>query len=282
MAAWAIGLAGACLACLAALALWRWRDLRVDEGEALCLARFQPAAPERFDPQIVADLPDPARRFFHWAIAPNAELFTVAELEMQGQFGMGDKARPGYMPMTARQTLASPHGFVWSMRAGRGLRRLSGSDSGRWTRFWLAGLVPVARYGGTPNHRRSAFGRYAAEAVMWTPAAVLPRPGVTWRGIDENSARVTIEHLGMEQAIDLTVDAAGAPVQIAFTRWSNANPESVWREQPFGAFLSNGRVFSGIRIPTHVEAGNHFGTDAWFPFFVVDVTDLRFPQLGRT
>ncbi len=282
MAAWAIGLAGACLACLTVLALWRWRDLRADDGEALRLARLQPAAPGRFDTQTVAGLPESARRFFLWAIAADAELFTVAELEMQGQFGMGDKARPGYMPMTARQTLASPHGFVWSMRAGRGLRRLSGSDSGSWTRFWLTGLVPVARYGGTADHHRSAFGRYAAEAVMWTPAAVLPRPGVTWTSLDENTARVTIEHQGMEQVVDLTLDAAGAPVQIAFTRWSNANPEGVWREQPFGAFLSNDQEFSGIRIPTHVEAGNHFGTDAWFPFFVVDVTDLRFPQAGRT
>lgn len=282
MAAWAIGLAGACLACLTALTLWRRSDLRADEREALRLAHFQPAAPERFDPRIVADLPEPARRFFLWAIAPGAKLFTVAELEMQGQFGMGDKGHPGYMPMRARQTLASPHGFVWSMQAGRGLRRLSGSDSGRWTRFWLAGLVPVARYGGTADHRRSAFGRYAAEAVMWTPAAVLPRPGITWTSLDETTARVTIEHQGMEQAVDLTVDPAGAPVRIALGRWSNANPEGLWREQPFGAVLSNGQAFSGIRIPTHVEAGNHFRTDAWFPFFIVDVTNLRFPQLGRT
>ncbi|MCE8517615.1 hypothetical protein KBY31_12900 [Ruegeria pomeroyi] len=280
MTAW-VFLTGACLVCLAALMLWRWRDLRADLTEARRLARFQPVEPDRFDPRMVADLPDPARRFFLWAITPGTKLFTVAALEMQGKFGMGDKEHPGYMPMRARQTLASPHGFIWSMRAGRGLRKLSGSDSGSWTRFWLSGLVPVARYGGTSDHRRSAFGRYAAEAVMWTPAAVLPRSGVTWESVDAQTARVTITRDGLEQAVELTVADSGAPVRIAFSRWSNANPEKAWRLQPFGALLSDGRVFSGFRVPTHVEAGNHFGTEAYFPFFVADVTDLRFPQLDR-
>ncbi|AAV96829.1 hypothetical protein SPO3605 [Ruegeria pomeroyi DSS-3] len=281
MMTWVI-LTGVCLACVAVLGLLRWRDLRADNDEALRLQAFQPAPPRRFDPAMVADLPDPARKFFLWAIEPGAELFTVAALEMQGKFGMGDKARPGYMPMTARQTLASPHGFVWAMRAGQGLRRMSGSDSAGWTRFWLAGLVPVARFGGTQDHRRSAFGRYAAEAVMWTPAAVLPQPGITWQGIDAETARVIIAHDGMEQAIEMTVDAEGAPKKIVFERWSNANPERQWRLQPFGAILSAPQSFAGIRIPTHVEAGNHFGTDAFFPFFIVDVTDLRFPQAART
>ncbi|MCE8508754.1 hypothetical protein KBY28_09880 [Ruegeria pomeroyi] len=281
MTAW-VFLTGACLVCLAALMLWRWRDLRADLTEARRLARFQPVEPDRFDPRMVADLPDPARRFFLWAITPGTKLFTVAALEMQGKFGMGDKEHPGYMPMTARQTLASPQGFVWSMRAGQGLRRMSGSDSAGGTRFWLAGLVPVARFGGTQDHRRSAFGRYAAEAVMWTPAAVLPRPGITWQGIDAETARVIIAHDGMEQAIEMTVDAEGAPQKIVFERWSNANPERQWRLQPFGAFLSAPQSFAGIRIPTHVEAGNHFGTDAYFPFFIVDVTGLRFPPPART
>jgi hypothetical protein len=75
------------------------------------------------------------------------------------------------MPMSAEQILAAPHGFVWKFNAGDGLMRVSGSDvasdSVSWSRFWLLGVVPVARAGGNPDHSRSAFGRYVAEAVFF-------------------------------------------------------------------------------------------------------------------
>lgn len=88
------------------------------------------------------------------------------------------------MAMTAHPALAAPGGFVWSMSAKNGLMPVSGSDAAAdgesWTRFWLMNLIPVARISGTDDHRRSAFGRYVAEAAFWTPAALLPVPA--WSG----------------------------------------------------------------------------------------------------
>jgi hypothetical protein len=193
---------------------------------------------------------------------------------------MGGKARPGYMAMTARQVLAAPNGFVWRMAAGRGVLRISGSDSGYWTRFRIAGLVPVARLGGDDDHRRSAFGRAVAEAVFWTPAALLPGPGVEWQPVDETTARVTVSKGDMSQAVDVTVDAQGRASQVAFARWSNANPDRRWQLQPFGGYLSEYRDFDGFCLPTHVEAGNFFGTPDYFPFYVADVASIRFPPPG--
>lgn len=181
--------------------------------------------------------------------------------------------------MTARQVLATPEGFVRQMTAGRGLRRLSGSDSGRWTRFRILGLVPVARLGGSPDHRRAAYGRYIAEAVFWTPAALLPGPGISWEAVDERTAPVTVAHDGLVQAVDLVTDENGLPVQVAFYRWTDANPDRVRRLQRFGGYLSAFREFGGFRLPTHVEAGNMFGTSDYFPFYVVDVSSIRFPRL---
>ncbi|MBC2736977.1 MAG: hypothetical protein HF981_21630 [Desulfobacteraceae bacterium] len=263
---------------VAALGLWAWRirDHRADRAAMQRLAAAQPAAPACFDPAMVADLPEPARRYFLYTIQPDTPLHTVADITMAGRFGMGTKANPNYLDMTARQTLAMPAGFVWEMCAKRGLVRLSGSDSERWTRFWLMGLLPVARMGGDADHRRSAFGRYVAEAVFWTPAAVLPGPGVQWSLVDANCARLTVRHKGLEQSVDLTVAPDGQPVEVRFERWSNANPAKVHRRQPFGGTLSAFRAFDGFRLPTHVEAGNFFGTDQYFPFFVADVTNIDF------
>ncbi|PFG63927.1 hypothetical protein AXZ77_2550 [Thioclava sp. ES.031] len=253
-------------------------DLRADRAEMARLSGFQPTDPPRFSADMVADLPEPARRFFTFAIAEGTPLYTVARLEMQGQFGMGDKSAPGYMPMRATQVLAAPQGFVWAMSGGSGGMRLSGSDSARWTRFWIAGLAPVARFGGSADHKRSAFGRYVAEAVFWTPAAVLPGPNVTWEPVSANIARMTMRHDGLEQAVDLTVAADGRPEQVSFQRWSNANAQKRHRLQPFGGYLSEFREVEGFRLPTHVEAGNDFESEAYFPFYIADVTEIRFPR----
>lgn len=262
---------------LLALLIWRQLDHRADASAMHRLAAMQAKQPARFDPEIVADLPEPARRYFLYTIETGTPLYTVANISMSGQFGMGDKNKPNYLEMTAVQTLAMPTGFVWKMRARRGLLRLSGSDSEQWTRFWLMGLLPVARMGSDADHRRSAFGRYVAEAVFWTPAAVLPGPGISWTQVDTDCARLTVNHQGMTQSVDITVADDGQPTMVSFERWSDANAEKRHRLQPFGGYLSEFRSFSGYRLPTLVEAGNHFGTDTYFAFFMAEVTDVAFP-----
>ncbi|MDF3414151.1 hypothetical protein HKX54_06765 [Sulfitobacter sp. M57] len=265
---------------LVGLFLWRALDHRADKVEFVRLLALQPTEPALFDRSMVETLPEPARRYFHFAIKERTPLFTVAEISMRGQFGMGDKSAPNYLPMRAKQVLAVPEGFIWKMSGGSGVLRVSGSDSASWTRFWLAGIVPVARAGGTRDHALSSLGRYLSEAVFWTPAAVLPRPDVVWTALDKDTARVTVTRDGAEQAVDVTVDPEGRPVRVFLQRWSNANPDGVYQLQPFGGTLSAFREVEGFRIPTHVEAGNFMGTDAYFPFFIADVTDIRFDPLS--
>jgi hypothetical protein len=274
-------LAAVTLALLALLA-WRWTDTLAEQDAWRRLNSLQPAAPAAFDDSMIATLPDPAQRFFRFAIAPGTPLHTVAEISMEGEFSLGNKAEPNYMPMRAEQLLAAPYGFVWKVRAGD-KAWFAGSDGAAdgssWSRFWLLNIVPVARAGNNADHMRAAFGRYAAEAVFWTPAALLPGEHVRWEAIDESSARVNLTYGELEQAVDLTVDAAGRPVKVVFQRWSNANPAKTFQSQPFGGYLSDFRDFNGFRLPTRVEAGNHFETDDYFAFFKATVTDVRFPLL---
>lgn len=270
---------GLIAATVVGLLLWRWRDLRDDAAEWRRLQALQPRVPAIFEPAMVAALPEPARRYFAFTIQPGAPLWPVAEIDMEGQFSLGTKQAPKYQPMAARQILAAPDGFVWSMRL-RGGMKMSGSDSGTWTRFWLFGLIPVARMGGTADHARSAYGRCVAEAVFWTPAALLPGPDVTWEPVNADTARVTVRRDGMGQSVDVTVDAEGRPVRVFFQRWSDANPQHTHRWQPFGGDLSEFREVGGYRLPFRAEGGNMYGTDGYFPFFIAQVTDIRFPTPG--
>jgi hypothetical protein len=87
--------------------------------------------------------------------------------------------------------------------------------------------------------------------------------------------------MGLEQAVDVSVDAHGQPGKVVFQRWSNANASKVFRFQPFGGYLSSFRDFDGFCLPTRVEAGNFFETDDYFAFFKANVASVRFPaRLG--
>lgn len=271
---------GLLVALIAGLVLRRRLDLRDDRRISAALAATRASAPACFDPRQVTGLPEPARRYFRFVMATGTPLHSVAEIEMTGRFSLGTRERPNWLSMSARQTLAGPRGLVWRMSARRGWLCVSGSDALAdgisWTRFWLGGVAPMARLGGTLDHRRSAFGRAVAEAVFWAPATLLPGPGIVWSQMGPGMARVSVSRDGMEQTVDITVAADGRPTQVAFLRWSNANAAKAFRLQPFGGVLSEFREFGGFHLPTHVEAGNQFGTPACFPFYVAEVERITF------
>ncbi len=236
--------------------------------------------PDRYEPAMVSALPEPARRFFGFAIAPGTRLRTVVELTMSGELSLGSKEAANAQPMTARQVLAAPHGFVWVVDAGAGLMRMSGSDAmldgASWTRFWLRRVVPVVRAGGDADHLRSSFGRVVAEAAFWSPAFLLPRDGVVWSTVDGDTARATVTHGALVQAAEIRVDESGQPLWVRIPRWTNANVEKVYRTQPFGGELSDFRRVAGYRVPFQVDGGNFFGTPEYFPFYKARLTAVRF------
>ncbi|QTF92196.1 DUF6544 family protein [Halomonas sp. BM-2019] len=270
------------LVVIVAMQAWRLADNRAAESAWAWLHAQAPASVEAFDPAMVEGLPEAARRYFLHTIAPGTPLHVVSEIRMTGEIGLGNQEAPGYRPMRARQLLAPPHGFIWRLdRAGSGIMQMSGSDcmaDGRsWTRFWLNGTLPVARAGDDENHLRASFGRAVAEAAFWAPAALLPQPGVRWEETGEpDRARAVITHGALAQTIEIALAEDGRPRWVQFPRWSDANHEKEWQLQPFGGYLDDFQNFDGYTLPTRVEAGNHFGTQAYFPFFRARVEAIRF------
>jgi hypothetical protein len=265
------------------LQLVRWRDAARADAVWKRLAHTADPDPATFDPAMVSELPEPARRYFEFAIAPGTPLAAVAMIEMDGEIGLGTKAAPGYLPMQARQILA-PSGLVWKIEAGKGFSRISGSDGLddgiSWTRFWLLDVLPVVRAGGGADHARAAFGRVVAESVFWTPAALLPAKDVSWEPVSDSVARATVRRGGLVQTVDVTVAEDGRPTRVVIPRWTNANPEGVYRLQPFGGELFEFRNFDGFTLPTRVEGGNMFGTDEYFPFYKARVREIRLARCG--
>lgn len=261
---------------------YRTRDRREDDRAWGELLQYSNREILLFDKSMVAELPEPARRYFSYTIETGTPLYSVAEIEMTGELGLGPKDKPGYRTMHAEQILAPPYGLVWKLKTNL----ITGSDgitpAISWTRFWLFNLIPIVRVHANPNHHRSAFGRVVAEGAFWAPASLLPGPNVHWQELSKNSARAIVRYQKFEQSIDITVNDNGQPTRVVIQRWSNANPDKVFRLQPFGGDLYSFENFSGYYLPTLVEGGNHIGTEDYFPFYKANVVSIVFPtKMGK-
>lgn len=243
------------------------------------LARAAPAD-ARFDPAMVAGLPEVPRRYFTHAIAPGTPLKTTVTLEMRGTFLLGDVRKFQAYEMEARQILTPPDAFVWIPSMRSGVVHITGSDalvSGEaWMRFWINGLIPVANVGSSPDVVRSARFRSAVEAI-WAPAALLPREGISWEQVGADTARVTIATGRDPIVLEMTLDAAGGVRQVVGQRWSNTNSENSFRLQPFGGTIEAEQSFGGYTIPSRVKVGNHFGTAEYLPFFQAEIIEAAYP-----
>src|SRR5687768_10729263 len=106
-----LGLMGLSLAAAttAVLLSARARDVRTVARLRARLEQETGGTAAHFRPEMVADLPEPARRYFHHAIAPGTPLARLARLEMTGEMRLSP--RGAWLPLHARQVLAPPAGF---------------------------------------------------------------------------------------------------------------------------------------------------------------------------
>ena len=227
---------------------------------------------EVFDPSMVADLPEAARRWLTHAIAPGTPLWQAVELSMRGKIRLGS-----WRPFTARQVLAPPHGFVWAATARvAGLpvvgydRYSSGSGEMNWR---LGGLVPVMTARG-PDVTRSAAGRLAGEtalapttfrAATWAPGSDADRTVAGWR-IDQQVERAEF-HVG----------DGGRLLDVVMQRWGDPGGGPFGR-YPFGVAVEAEETFAGVTIGSVLRAGWWWGTDRQQEgeFFRAEITGATF------
>ncbi len=237
----------------------------------------QPSGPIAvFDPMDVTDLPEPARRFLTYAIAPGTPIVSTVILDMEGLIKL-DR----WMPFRAHQVLRAREGFVWKATVGDAPIVFRGGDAywgGRGSLdFRLWGVLPVARSIG-PDTNRSSAGRLAAETVAWAPQALTPQMGATWTGIDDAYATVTVP-VG-DDAVDVTVriDRTGRLRELTMQRWGNPGGGE-FRYHSFGGEVEARQKFSGITIATsgRVWWGRHTEDQANGTFFRYRITRASHP-----
>mgnify|MGYP006285032349 FL=1 len=143
------------------------------------------------------DLPEPVQQYFETAFSGDPHRPRSVRIEQEGTLRVGGP-ESSWKPFTATHhaTVHSP-GFVWnatvkfapfvSVRVRDAF--VGGEGSARVALF---GALPLGSETGSPELNEAALQRYLAEAV-WYPTALRPENGVSWEGIDEQTARATLE-----------------------------------------------------------------------------------------
>ena len=204
---------------------------------------------------MVADLPDPARRWLTHAIAPGTPLWQSVELSMVGEIRLGR-----WRPFTATQALAPPEGYIWAATARlfglpvMGYDRLtSGTGEMRWR---LLNLIPVMTVAG-PDITRSAAGRLASEIVL-IPTAFRD---ATWTlGASPDKAVATWGHGEDRESVEIHVGRDGQLLDVLMRRWGNPTGEPFER-YPFGCTVEAEHTHAGVTLPAVFRAGWWWGTD---------------------
>jgi len=216
-----------------------------------------------FNEGMVADLPDPARRYFLHAIEPGTRLATRVH------FGYSGELKPGegmpWLALAAEQIVAKERGFVWKATAQKGPLIATAADyyldgAGRM-RVALFGLLPMISASG-PDISRSALGRLLIEGVL-LPPALLPGPNLRIEGVDGSRFRVVATLHGYTTPVTITVDPDGRPTEVTMDRWGNQTEDRGFQPIPYGGRIQGERTFSGYTVPGKIDIGWWYGTDRY-------------------
>ena len=267
------GLAAVTSGVLAALAL---RERRTVDAIRTGLART--IGPHvTFSEDMVADLPEPARRFFLHAIKPGTPLAHVAHIEMSGEIKPNEQM--GWAPFTARQVLTAGRGFLWEARVWMRGMLVTGSDyylngEGRM-RIAPLGIIPVVDAAG-PDIARAARARAVAELIWWLPSSFFLEPAARIEPVDDRRFVAVYPLDGEETRLKLTVDDEGRLLEGVLPRWGNQTETGEFAYIPFGGKVEEERTFDGYTIASGASVGWWFGTERYREFFRVTLDRVSY------
>ncbi|HBB34023.1 MAG TPA: hypothetical protein DDZ80_22660 [Cyanobacteria bacterium UBA8803] len=220
-----------------------------------------PPATEKFTPEMVADLPEPVRRYFLHAIQPGTPLVSSVQIQMHGSM----KREQDWMPMQAEEILSTA-GFLWRATIGTGLMAFVVGD--RYTQqsgqvyVTLWGAIPIVNQQ-NPDITRASIGRLAIEYI-WLPAVLLPQRGVAWAVIDENAIAASFKIDEEPITLTLAIDRQGRLLKVMMPRWGEDKMEKgKFAYLPYGAEFSEEATFNGYTVPSQMGVGWWFGTERY-------------------
>jgi hypothetical protein len=199
------------------------------------------------------NLPQPVRRYLHYAIPAGAPATRAARLKHDGFFRT--KPKQNWLAIRGEEyfTVAKP-GFVWNASIRRApflwIEARDLLQSGRGNMLVKVNSVITIADASGPELDQSASLRWLGEAV-WFPYAFVGDQ-VRWEAIDDHSARGTLVQPGLPVEAIFEIDHEGKLTTMRSNRYRDlGGRKSVLT--PWTAHCSEYRNFSVFRVPRSVE-----------------------------
>jgi hypothetical protein len=222
--------------------------------------------------QMLADLPEPVRRYLRYAGVVGKPSPRTVWLHQKGRMRPG----PGqpWMPLAAEEHYSvQPPGFVWA-----GTLRLGGLPVGRARDMYAGGkgrmlvkvasLWPVVDASGEQTDQGSMM-RYLSE-MIWFPAAFLG-DNIAFETIDDTSARVTLTDHGRTAAGTLVFDREGRLTDFVAKRYRTPDASS---PEAWSTPITGYGEYEGLKLPSRGKAIYRLpGGD--FEYIEVTITGLH-------
>ncbi|WP_415383460.1 DUF6920 family protein [Halosimplex sp. TS25] len=238
-----------------------------------------PVTAELYDPDDVTDLPAPVRRYFETVLQTGHPLAREVRLSQEGDFRLGD-ADGSWRPFTASQVYSvSPPGYVWDARIElfpfASARVLDAYVDGEGLlRANLLGAIPVASAGPDARMNEAELQRYLSE-TPWFPTALLPAAGVTWKGIDDRTARASVDDGDVTATATFHFDDDGLITRLTADRYRQEDDTVAPWVGRYGAYEER----RGTLIPTEAEVG-WITDDGEAPYWRGSITDIEYRTGG--
>lgn len=236
-------------------------------------ARAVPGRAGTVTEEMLADLPEPVRRYLRYTGVVGKPFPSTIRLRQKGRMRPGP-AQP-WMPLDAEEHYSvQPPGFVWAgvlhlgpLPLGRA-RDMYAEGAGRML-VKVASLWPVVDASGEKVDQ-NGMTRYLSE-MIWFPAAFLAG-NISFQAVDDSTARVTLTDHGRTATGTLFIDQQGRLTDFVAQRYrtSDASNPDTWSTP-----ITSYGEFEGLRLPVR-------GPAIWkspegdYEYIEVTITDLHY------
>jgi hypothetical protein len=221
--------------------------------------------------EMLADLPDPVRRYLRYTGVVGRPFPGTVWLRQTGTMRLG----PRWLPFDAEEHYSvQPPGFVWAGTARLGpfpvarARDMYAEGAGRLL-VKAASLWPVVDASGEQMDQGEMV-RYLSE-MTWFPAAFLAGD-ISFQAVDDSSARVTLTDHGRTVTATMFFDQQGRVTDFVAKRYRTADSSDL---DTWSAPVTGYGEFEGLRLPASGKAIYKL-PDGDFEYINVTLTELRY------
>lgn len=277
--AWAGSLANLLilLVLIVSLASYRFsQQLRQEVQQLHTMANTQPAFPIR--QEAVAQLPPAVNRWITACGLLEKGPVYAARIRQEARMKLKPDQQKWYKATASQYTSVNVPGFVWQVRMpllpavtilGRD-KYMNGQGEMLITLYGLFSMVSEQG----PKLSEGSLQRFLGEMV-WLPSLALS-PYISWKNIDEHSARATFTYKGVSGSGIFTFNEAGDCIRFEAMRYKDNMADA--KRFPWIMSIKEYGTFEGMRVPVKMNARWELDNGPW-TWLKLEITHIRYNPL---